>query len=117
MPYKDPNDPRKKASAKKSSAKYYEGNKKKVIKANGLVRKKNRKLWNELKSKLQCYRCGFSHPAALDFHHETRSNHKSVYRLASSGLYKQAIREIQKCSVLCANCHRITHYEEKNPAL
>jgi hypothetical protein len=113
MPYKDPNDPRKKASVQRSSKKYYEANKEKVIKANGLVRKRNRERWSELKSKLQCSRCGFSHPAALDFHHETRDNHKSVYRLASSGLYKQAIREIQKCSVLCANCHRITHAEER----
>ena len=116
MPYKDPNDPRRKASMQRSSARYYEGNKEKALAANASSKRKNRALWQAFKSKLSCTRCGFSHPAALDFHHEDTTDHKSVNRLASNGLYKQAIREIQKCIVLCANCHRIHHYE-KNPAL
>jgi predicted HNH restriction endonuclease len=117
MPYKDPNDPRKRASLKRSSAKYYEGNKKKAIDANLESRRRNRELWQQFKSGLKCEHCGFSHPAALDFHHIDRTNKKSVNKLASNGMYKQAIQELHKCVVLCANCHRITHHEEKNPAL
>ena len=117
MPYKDPDDPRKKASAKRSSARYYEDNRKKAIQANSLVRKKKRELWQAFKQGLKCEQCGFNHPAALDFHHVDRTDKKSVNKLAGNGMYKQAVRELKKCMVLCANCHRIHHHNEKNPAL
>jgi predicted HNH restriction endonuclease len=35
----------------------------------------------------------------------------------SNGQFKKAYKEITKCIVLCANCHRIHHHNEKNPAL
>lgn len=113
MPYKDPNDPRKKASAKRSSAKYYGDNKEKSIKSNLAVRRKNRELWQQFKGSLRCTKCGFNHPAALDFHHVDRTDKKSVNKLASNGMYKQAIQELSKCMVLCANCHRIIHSIER----
>jgi hypothetical protein len=117
MPYKDPNDPRKRASLKRSSARYYEDNRQKAIQANSIVRKKKREAWQAFKQGLKCEHCGFSHPAALDFHHVDRTNKKSVNQLAGNGMYKQAIQELKKCMVLCANCHRIHHHNEKNPAL
>jgi hypothetical protein len=118
VPYKDPNDPRKKEALKKSSAKYYVANKQKVILSNAKHRKNKRVEWQEFKATFACTVCGFSHPAALDFHHIDRTNYKSVNKLAQQGLYKQAKEEIKKCIVLCANCHRIHHSEEKkNPAL
>ena len=113
MPYKNPDDPRKKASSKRSSAKYYEDNKEKSIKSNSAVRKKNRQSWQLFKATLKCTKCGFNHPAALDFHHIDRTNKKSVNKLASNGMYKQAIQELHKCVVLCANCHRVHHFSER----
>jgi predicted HNH restriction endonuclease len=35
-----------------------------------------------------------------------------VNLLAQQGKYKEAAEEIKKCIPLCANCHRIVHYEE-----
>ena len=113
MPYKDPNDPRKKEVARK----HYMANKQKVLVANAKHRRNKRVEWQVFKATLSCTHCGFSHPAAMDFHHVFKLAHKSVNKLAQQGLYKQAREEIKKCIVLCANCHRIHHSEEKkNPA-
>jgi transcription elongation factor Elf1 len=118
MPYKNPNDPRKKESSRKSSAKHYADNKQKVLVANAKHRKNKRVEWQAFKATFACAHCGFNHPAALDFHHVDRTDHKSVNYLAQQGLYKKAKEEIKKCIALCANCHRILHFEEiKNPAL
>jgi len=75
--------------------------------------------WDAFKCTLKCTKCGFAHHAALDFHHEdpTQKEH-NINRLVSDGRFRKAYEEIEKCIVLCANCHRIHHYEEKkNPAL
>ena len=112
MPYKDPNDPRKKISFKKSSAKHYAQNKEKVLTANSKHRKSKRVEWQAFKATFSCTKCGFSHTAAMDFHHVFKLDHKSVNKLASDGKYAQARAEIKKCIVLCANCHRIHHYKE-----
>lgn len=113
MPYKDRNDPRKKESNRKGSAQHYEANKKKVLEAAAARKREQRKEWSEYKGTLACSKCGASHPAIIDFHHVDRSNYRSVNRLASYGMYRQAREEIKKCIVLCANCHRIHHYEEQ----
>jgi hypothetical protein len=74
--------------------------------------------WDTFKRTLKCTKCGFNHTAALDFHHEDpRTKEHNVNRLISNKQFKKAYEEIKKCIVLCANCHRIHHYEEKNPAL
>lgn len=62
-----------------------------------------------------CIRCGFSDPRALDFHHRNPEEKDSnisgmVVRKRSMGVI---LEEIQKCDVLCANCHRIHHAEER----
>lgn len=113
MPYKDPNDPRKKLAARRNSKKYYEKNRQAVIRRTKQSRVKSRKMWDTFKRRLSCVQCGQNHPATLDFHHVDRENYRSVNRLLSGGMYAAAMEEIQKCVVLCANCHRIHHYEER----
>jgi len=115
MPYKDPKDPRKKDVAHR----HYAANKQKVLIANAKHRKNKRAEWQAFKATLACTNCGFSHPAAMDFHHVFKLAYKSVNKLAGDGKYAQAKEEIKKCIALCANCHRIHHYElnqKKNPA-
>jgi hypothetical protein len=66
------------------------------------------------KSRRACERCGFSHPAALDFHHRDPSR-KSFAIATGPALGKSwetIVEEIAKCEVLCANCHRIEHASE-----
>lgn len=78
------------------------------------LRETRRKWFREYKSKLCCEICGFSHPAALDFHHKKPSDKEDN---VSHMLHKLVnidtiLSEIEKCAVLCANCHRILHDEE-----
>ena len=111
MPLKDPE--RRKAKQKEYSAKYYAQNKEKTINRVKAINRRNKVKWNEFKASLSCIVCGFSHPAVIDFHHvdpETKTD--NVHRLVQRGRYAAAYEEIKKCATLCANCHRIHHYNE-----
>ena len=68
----------------------------------------------DYKSKLSCARCGFQHPAALQFHHwdDGRKEFDVSSAVASGKSVGQIEREILKCEVICANCHLINHYEQ-----
>ncbi len=80
------------------------------------IRRKEFKEWfKDLKKTLKCLNCGFSHPAALDFHH--KDPQKKDFNLGAIGCTvskKRILDEIEKCVILCANCHRIYHYDENN---
>lgn len=110
MPYKDPNDPRRKAAEKRYRAKNAEAHRVRVRARNAY----NRLQWLEFKKTLKCALCTENHPTTLDFHHVIRSSeNKKVHKLVRDRCYKQAIEEIrEKCVVLCANCHRKGHYYE-----
>lgn len=52
-----------------------------------------------------CVDCGYDkHPAALDFDHILPGKIKNV---AACKNLEEAEREMEKCEVVCANCHRI----------
>lgn len=58
-----------------------------------------------------CLRCGLTDPRCLDFHHRDPST-KSFPIAGSFKSRKKIGAEITKCDLLCANCHRIVHYEQ-----
>lgn len=61
--------------------------------------------------KKRCERCGFDNPIALDYHHVGSDKDFNVADAVKSGWGKDRIaEEIQKCILLCANCHRIEHH-------
>lgn len=68
-----------------------------------------------LKKNSKCIKCGNIDYRVLDFHHR---NHKekdfsiSMALVNNYGLSKIR-QEIKKCDILCANCHRILHWEER----
>lgn len=71
--------------------------------------------FNEYKLTLKCKECGENHPAVLDFHHNNPNQKESevstmVYKNWSLNKIKE---EINKCTVLCSNCHRKLHWENK----
>jgi hypothetical protein len=111
MPYKDLEV--RKEFHKLRSREHYLKNQDEIKQRNAKTRKKKREEWLEFKCTLKCTNCGFSHPAVLDFHHIDRKDKKSVHKLAQNGNYVTAKEETKKCVVLCANCHRIVHYEER----
>lgn len=111
MPYKDPNDPRIKEVRKRN----YEKNKKLIVARVSRNKKANRAWFAAFKKTLSCIECGENHPATLDFHHVIHDkDHKKVNDLVSDGHAKaRIILEISKCVVLCSNCHRKHHHNER----
>ena len=98
-------------------AKHYKDNKSLYVKRalQNTVRtyERNKKFLAELKSKFYCERCGENHPAVLDFHH--RNSDEKEFTVANFGCksIKKLEVEIDKCIVLCSNCHRKLHWEER----
>lgn len=63
-----------------------------------------------------CIDCGESDPVVLDFDH--RNPEEKTMGIADLIGINQAsnetlLREIEKCDVRCANCHRRKHYQER----
>ena len=75
------------------------------------MRQKRNDYINKVKLEKGCAQCGYNaHPAALDFNHI----HPEEKLFSISGSYRsleETAKEITKCEVLCANCHRI-HSQE-----
>jgi hypothetical protein len=61
----------------------------------------------------KCERCGLNHAAALDFHHRDpiEKDIDVTKAIRNRWSLERMKAEIAKCSVLCASCHRIVHYE------
>lgn len=61
-----------------------------------------------------CMRCGGVFPRCIyDFHHRDPSTKvDAISNLL--GKPKMLKEELKKCDLLCANCHRICHFEEGN---
>lgn len=112
MPQKD------KVKARANWKRWYDNNKKVHIarvRRNEKDRKRRMKEWfDAYKASLKCEACGFAHPAALDFHHKTGPKEFSIGLRSHSGWSIDRVKkEIEKCVVLCANCHRIHHWNER----
>ncbi|WP_224333358.1 homing endonuclease associated repeat-containing protein [Haloprofundus halobius] len=63
-----------------------------------------------------CAQCSEHHPACLDFHHlDPDTKEKSISKMITYGYGKTRLREeIDKCELLCANCHRKLHYRDQS---
>lgn len=58
-----------------------------------------------------CVRCGYNkYPGALDFHHlDPTTKDFSISRVKKTSMNKEILDELDKCILVCANCHRETH--------
>lgn len=76
-----------------------------------IARKKIRDFINDYKLSKGCAICGYNKcVAALEFHH---NGDKEFLPNASSGRNIESLKEeINKCIVLCSNCHRELHYKQ-----
>lgn len=119
MPYKDPEI--RKLKHREYSRKHYQAHKQEVQEKTKNRKKTLRTQWIEFKQNVSCSKCGLSHPAAIDFHHVSPSpGDRKLFEILRCNNFSAALEEIKKCIPLCANCHRIHHYDErakKNPAL
>lgn len=62
-----------------------------------------------------CVRCGEEDWRVLEFHHRRKIDKRfSVGFMVSRGMPVDQIKEeMTKCDVMCSNCHRRHHYEER----
>ena len=59
-----------------------------------------------------CGHCGYKvHHAALEYNHIRGVKRRSIAASFTSS-WTLLLNEVNKCEVLCANCHNIFHYEE-----
>ena len=98
------------------------------VTANRKLRQRKRNIVRKWKADRGCARCGATHPATLDLHHRDPSTkHRALrkhqqrdgYRKGNSGRgwvylsFADLAEELAKCTVLCANCHRIIEWEAR----
>lgn len=62
---------------------------------------------------LQCQLCGLGHPGCIQFHHRDKDEKKTEVSNLRQTSIKQLLCEMNKCDVLCANCHAKLHWEER----
>ena len=73
-----------------------------------------RALIDKIKVERGCSICGYNaHAAALDFNHITGDKKFSISQDSKVALHK-LLGEINKCEILCANCHRVHTYEHRH---
>ena len=82
-----------------------------VIDRQRKVREENELRVNDYKLKHGCEMCGYDHYAvALDFHHiNPDDKHLPIARMRNYS-WARLKKEIDKCIVLCAICHRLVTY-------
>jgi hypothetical protein len=111
VPFKDPEKKRAYQSLYRKT--HYQKNKKAVQERVARNKRLGKDKWLDYKAHQPCHHCGASHPAIIDFHHVVRDGtQQSVNRLASDNRWKAIYEEVKKCIPLCANCHRILHWNE-----
>jgi len=73
----------------------------------------------EYKGGMKCTRCGFNEPIpdCYAFHHRNpEEKDPNWYRMKTHNHTWETVRvELDKCDVLCHNCHSIVHYLERHP--
>ncbi len=70
-------------------------------------------LYNFLSTK-SCIDCGEKDPIVLEFDHKSSDNKFKIIAKMLSGHYswKSVLKEIEKCEIRCANCHRRKTYKQ-----
>lgn len=58
----------------------------------------------------RCTKCGYNgHLAALEFHHLDGKDKDFAIGTAMNRKWESLEKEVDKCILLCSNCHRIEH--------
>jgi hypothetical protein len=65
----------------------------------------------------ECVDCGkMPHPAAMAFHHlDPKQKDVEVSKMRDKRLVEEVLAELDKCVLLCLNCHAIRHVKGGDP--
>jgi hypothetical protein len=104
---------------KQYQKKRYEENKEYRKKLSDQQLKERKEWFRNLVSKLSCIKCGENHPGCLDFHHRdpAQKENEVTVMVVNKCSRERILKEISKCDVLCANCHRKYHYEQRTVSM
>jgi hypothetical protein len=73
-------------------------------------REERYEILNGIKLERGCASCGYrDHAVALDFHHRDPDQKAIPLAYAVDYSLERMLAEVEKCDVLCANCHRVLH--------
>lgn len=93
---------------------HYEKNKDKYIKKAAVFTKSIVDWFQDIRKDFVCQKCGENRWWVLDFHHrDPKSKEDNVAQLIRKGSKPKILNEMKKCDILCSNCHRDFHYQEK----
>jgi hypothetical protein len=110
MPWKDPEARR--AYHREYMKRWYQQNRelhmRRVLKVNLARRQRSKRYLDELKSQ-PCTDCGMRYPPyVMDFDHVRGEKARALSQMPSGRLtWATILAEVDKCEVVCANCHRI----------
>ena len=111
MSYKDPEN--RKAFARKN----YRENKQYYVDKAARLRKELHQLVADLKTDVPCADCKIVYPHyVMQFDHLPGAEKISdICKLISKGSKKKILAEIDKCEIVCANCHFIRTWTRSHP--
>ncbi len=92
---------------------HYKNNKKYYTNRQKRRREEYKKFLKDVKDQLVCAMCPEDEACCLDFHHKDPNKKEyAVSVMVGRGFSKENIlKEIEKCTVVCSNCHRKIHAE------
>ena len=107
-------DPDKRAAQKAVRNAWYEANK-----ADVLIKQRDKKRQRKLDAINYlggvCKQChGTFHPAIFEFHHRDPTTKDADPSKLFNRSWERILEEIDKCDLLCANCHRLIHHTWEN---
>lgn len=110
MAYKNPLDER----AREARRKHYQNNKDQYLERNKKKKIEMRDYLNNIKN-VPCMDCKVSYPPyVMDLDHRVREDKVAeINIIMKQGSWKKFLDEIDKCDVVCANCHRERTYKQQ----
>jgi hypothetical protein len=114
MPYKYPNSPEAVEAARLAKRKHYAKNKERYIEQAKAKKIELRKYVRNKKNN-PCMDCGIKYPYyVMQFDHVRGEKFKELSKLISHGSQKRIDEELDKCDLVCANCHAIRTWKRNN---
>ena len=103
-----------KECGKRFTRSHYRQNKRQYLDRNVRSFLKRRELVRQIKSRA-CADCGIQYPFyVMDFDHREGETKEYELNRIDRMTTRALLREIEKCDVVCSNCHRVRTYKRRN---
>jgi hypothetical protein len=112
--YKRNNNEKTRENQREYNKTWYSKNKELKIQQIKERQQKLREWLREYKENLSCEICGENHISCIQFHHKDMVTKEMSIADAITRKWgiERILKEIEKCQVVCANCHFKIHYQD-----